>query len=81
MGLISGLLTLPVAPLRGTVWVAEQVLRQAEDSYYDPVAIRSQLEEVDRLRAEGAIDEDTATAWEDELVERLIAGQERTRRD
>jgi cytochrome c-type biogenesis protein CcmH/NrfG len=61
--------------------VAEQVLRQAEDSYYDPVAIRSQLEEVDRLRAEGAIDEDTATAWEDELVERLIAGQERTRRD
>jgi cytochrome c-type biogenesis protein CcmH/NrfG len=81
MGLISGLLTLPVAPLRGTVWVAEQVLRQAEDSYYDPVAIRSQLEEVDRLRAEGAIDEDTATAWEDELVERLIAGQEMTRRD
>jgi hypothetical protein len=80
MGLLTGLLTLPIAPLRGTVAVAEQVLRQAEDVYYDPATIRREMEEVDRLRDAGEIDEDEATAWEDELVERLIAGQERSRR-
>ncbi|MFC7494236.1 MULTISPECIES: gas vesicle protein GvpG [unclassified Nocardioides] len=78
MGLITGILTLPIAPLRGTIAVADQILRQAEEIYYDPAAIRSELEEVDRLRDEGSIDESTATAWEDELIERLMIGQERT---
>lgn len=78
MGLITGILTLPVAPLRGTIAVADQILRQAEETYYDPAAIRSELEAVERLRDEGAIDDATATAWEDELIERLMIGQERT---
>jgi hypothetical protein len=30
MGLFTGLLTLPLAPLRGTVWVAEQLAAEAE---------------------------------------------------
>jgi hypothetical protein len=77
MGLITGLLTLPIAPLRGTIAIAEQVLRQAEEVYYDPAAIRRELEEVDRLREAGEIGEDEATAWEDELIERLMIGQER----
>jgi Gas vesicle protein G len=78
MGLLTGILTLPLAPLRGTVAVAEQVLKQAEEIYYDPVAIREELERVDRMRAEGEIDEAEATAWEDELIERLMIGQERS---
>lgn len=78
MGLITAILTLPVAPLRGTIAVADQILRQAEEAYYDPAAIRSELEEVDRLRADGQIDEATATAWEDDLIERLMVGRERT---
>ena len=48
MGLIKGLLTLPLAPVRGTVWVAEQVQEEAERQYYDPAVIRRQLEEVER---------------------------------
>ena len=40
MGLITGLLGLPLAPLRGTVAVAEQIRKQAEDEFYDPAAIR-----------------------------------------
>lgn len=77
MGLISGILGLPLAPLWGTVAVAEQVLRQAEEEYYDPAVIRAQLEEVDRQREAGALTDDEATAWEDELVERLLEGQRR----
>ena len=81
MGLITGLLGLPLAPLRGTVAVADQIRKQAEDQYYDPVAIRAQLEEVDRQRAAGLLTEDEAVAWEDELVDRLMAGRDRLRKD
>jgi Gas vesicle protein G len=30
MGLFTGLLTLPLAPIRGTMWIAEQVAAEAE---------------------------------------------------
>ena len=79
MGLISGILGAPLAPLRGTVAVAEQVLRQAEETYYDPATIRAQLEDVDRRRESGELTEAEATAWEDELVDRLMEGQQRRR--
>lgn len=72
MGLLSGLLGLPLAPLRGTVAVAEQVLRQAEEEFYDPARIRAELEQVARLREEGALTDEEATAWEDTLVERMM---------
>jgi cytochrome c-type biogenesis protein CcmH/NrfG len=81
MGLITGLLGLPLAPLRGTVAIADQIRKQAEEQYYDPVAIRAQLEEVDRQRAEGLLTEAEAIAWEDELVDRLMAGRNRSRED
>lgn len=80
MGLLTGLLGLPLAPLRGTIAVAEQVLEQAEEEYYDPAKIRAQLDEVDRQRREGEITDEEATAREDELVDRLLEGQERLRR-
>ena len=81
MGLITGLLGLPLAPLRGTVAIADQIRKQAEEQYYDPVAIRAQLEEVDRQRAAGLLTEDEAVDWEDELVDRLMVGRDRLRED
>lgn len=78
MGLITGLLTLPLAPVRGTVWVAEQVQQEAERQYYDPAVIRRELEEVDRLRTAGDISEEEAEELEDALVERLTEGRRRT---
>lgn len=81
MGLISGILGLPLAPLRGTVAAAEQVRRQAEEEFYNPATIRAQLEEVDRQRAAGELSEDEAIAWEDELVERLMVGRSRPREE
>jgi cytochrome c-type biogenesis protein CcmI len=77
MGILTGLLSLPLAPVRGTIWVAEQVMRQAERELYDPTLIRRQLEDVDRLRSEGAISDDEAEAMEDELVQRLLASSSR----
>jgi hypothetical protein len=77
MGLITGLLSLPLAPVRGTVAVAEQVRRQAEREFYDPGRIRRELEEVDRRRNAGELTDEEADAWEEELVDRLLAGRER----
>ena len=39
MGLLSGLLTLPVAPVRGVVWVAERMLDEANTELSDPATI------------------------------------------
>lgn len=76
MGLFTGLLTLPLAPVRGVVAVAEQIRRQAEEVYYDPVAIRAELAEVDAQRRAGTLTDEEATAREDELIDRLMAGQQ-----
>jgi Gas vesicle protein G len=76
MGLISGLLTLPLAPVRGTVWLAERIQEQAEAEYYDEDVIRAQLMDIDAAREAGEIGEDEATQAEDQLLERLIAARE-----
>ena len=77
MGLITGILGLPLAPVRGTIAAAEQIRRQSEAEFYDPATIRAQLEEVDRQRVAGELSDEEATAWEDELVERLMVGRSR----
>jgi len=77
VGLIVGLLTLPLAPVRGTVWIAERLLEQAEDDFYDEGAIQTQLIELEAAREAGTISEQEAERAEDELVERLIEGHAR----
>ena len=78
MGLFSSLFGLPLAPVKGTVWVAEQVLQEAEKQYYDPAVIRSELDRVDELRESGEVTEEEADEWEEELIARLLEGQRRT---
>ncbi|GCD89270.1 gas vesicle protein GvpG [Nocardioides sp. LS1] len=78
MGLITGLLTLPLAPVRGTIWVAEQVLEEAERQHYDPARIRRELEDVEELRRSGEITDEQAERLEDDLVERLMESRRRT---
>jgi hypothetical protein len=75
VGLITGLLTFPLAPVRVTVWIAEQILAQAEAEFYDEGTIRARLMEVEEARAAGEIGDEEAAAIEDELVARLIAGR------
>jgi hypothetical protein len=72
MGLITGLLTLPLAPVRGTVWLAERIQEQAEEEMYDENAIRSSLLELEAARETGVMDEGEIAAAEDVLIERLM---------
>lgn len=72
MGLFTGLLTLPLAPVRGVVWLAEQIQEYAEEQYYDPVSIRAQLERVEEARRLGELSEEECVAVENELLRRLM---------
>jgi hypothetical protein len=74
--MITGLLTLPLAPVRGTVWLAERIQEQAEAELYDEDVIRAQLMEIEAARDAGEISEEEATQAEDQLLERLIAARE-----
>jgi hypothetical protein len=73
MGLLTGLLTLPLAPVRSVAWLAERILDQAEQQMYDPVAVRRQLSEVEDARAAGQLSDDEAAELENELLSRMMA--------
>jgi hypothetical protein len=69
------LLTLPLAPVRGTVWIAERLLEEAERELSDPAAIEQQLAAAERAHERGELTDDELADIEDELVRRLT-GQE-----
>ena len=70
--MVTGLLGLPLAPVRGVMWLAEQVLEQAEEQFYDPARIRAQLEQVDEARRSGELSEEECVEIENELLQRLM---------
>jgi DNA-binding GntR family transcriptional regulator len=75
MGLITGLLTLPLAPVRGVGWVAEQVADQAEQELYDEGRIMRELAAIELAHDAGEIDDDTLAEHTDRLLERLEEGR------
>ncbi len=75
MGLFVGLLTLPLAPVRGVVWIAEQVMEEMERELQDEESIRRELVQVELDFEDGLIDEEERQVREDALMERLAAIQ------
>jgi hypothetical protein len=55
MGLLTGLLTLPLAPVRGTIWIAERLLDEAERELNDPAAIEQRLDEAEAAYERGEL--------------------------
>jgi hypothetical protein len=73
VGLLSGLLLLPLAPVRGTIWIAEQLAEQAAEELYGEESIRRRLVEAERDLELGRLSEEEYEAVEDELLDRLDA--------
>ena len=71
MGLFTGLLLLPLAPLRGTIWLAERLAEYAEHELGDEATVRRLLVEAELAREAGELSEVEYEAVEDELLERL----------
>jgi uncharacterized membrane protein len=71
VGLLSEVLLLPFAPVRGSAWVIRQVMREAERIYYDPATIRAELASLEEQLESGEISDEEFDRREDELLERL----------
>ena len=72
MGLFTGLLTLPLAPVRGVVWIGECIEQEALRQLYDPEVIGAQLAEVEEAMADGVISREEGERLQEELVARLM---------
>lgn len=70
-GLLTQLLTLPLAPARGLGWVMQQVAREAERQYYDPGPVERELAALEGELVAGRVDQETYDRREDELLDRL----------
>ena len=73
MGLFTGLITLPLAPVRGVVWIAEQVMEEMERELQDEESLRRELVQLELDFEDGLIDEEERQVREDALMERLAA--------
>jgi hypothetical protein len=76
VGLLTGLLTLPLAPVRGTVWIAERLLEEAERELGDETAVRRRLVELEVRHELGEISDDELADAEDALLAQLAARRE-----
>ncbi len=71
MGFLTGILLLPLAPLRGTVWLAERLAEVAERELDDEATVRRLLVEAEMAFDSGELSEEEYEQVEDELLERL----------
>ena len=74
MGLLTALVTLPLAPVRGTMWVAEVLLEEAERQMRDPRVVEQQLLEAEAAHERGELTDEEFADIEDELLGRLLSG-------
>jgi hypothetical protein len=77
MGLFTGLLMLPLAPVRGVAWVVEQVVEEADRQLYDEDAIRRELLALEIEEEDGKLARAEREELEEALVARLAVSQAR----
>jgi Gas vesicle protein G len=71
MGFLTGMLLLPLAPLRGTIWLAERLTEVAERELDNETSLRRLLVEAEMAFDSGELSEAEYEQVEDELLERL----------
>ena len=79
MGLFRELTLLPLAPVRGTAWVAEQLAEEADRRLYDEDNIKRELIQLEIDQEEGRIGAEERAAMEDDLLDRLAVARDRRR--
>lgn len=77
MGLFTGLLTLPLAPVRGVAWIVEQVAEEADRQLYDEGSIRRELLALEIDYEDGKLARAEREQLEEALLARLAVSQAR----
>lgn len=78
VGLFKELVLLPLAPVRGTTWVAEQIAEEADRQLYDEDNIKRELVQLELEREDGLITEAEQEHRERDLLERLAVARQRS---
>ena len=77
MGLFKELVLLPLAPVRGTLWVTEQLVEEAEAQLYDEDRIKRELIELEFDHGAGRVSDEERALKERDLLDRLAIARER----
>ncbi|MFF0814872.1 gas vesicle protein GvpG [Rhodococcus sp. NPDC003318] len=72
MGLFSAILGLPLAPLRGVIWLGEVIQQRVEQQMTDPTVIRRELEAIDEKARAGELSPEEQRAAQSQVLGRLI---------
>jgi hypothetical protein len=75
VGLVSGLLTLPLAPVRGVAWVAEMLAEEAQRELEALESPERALAELEAARASGELTDEEFATRQAELIDRVIAAR------
>lgn len=71
MGLFTALVTLPLAPVRGVIWLADRLADEAERQRSDDTWAREQLAELAAAYDRGEIGADDYDVIEAELLQQM----------
>jgi len=71
MGLFTAIATLPLAPVRGVVWLADRLADEAERQLTDDSWVREQLAELAAAYDRGEVSGEDYDAIEDGLLRQL----------
>jgi hypothetical protein len=77
MGLFKELAMLPLAPLRGTLWVAEQIAEEADRQLYDEDNIMREMVQLELDHERDAVSDAERERIERELLDRLAVARSR----
>ena len=77
MGLFRELVLLPLAPARGTAWIAEQLAEEVDRRLYDEDNIRRELIQLELDEQEGRISAEERELGEQDLLDRLAEARRR----
>lgn len=71
MGLLRQLVMLPLAPVGGVVWLAEQIQSEVDRQMFGPDAVMAELVAWQQAVDEGLVTEEEYLAAENALLDRL----------
>ncbi|MEU4675301.1 gas vesicle protein GvpG [Amycolatopsis sp. NPDC023774] len=80
MGLVTGILGLPLAPVRGVLALGELIRQRVEEELHDPASVRRELEAIEHARAAGEISAEDEAEAQQQALNRLTGSPRRPAR-
>ncbi|MER7454255.1 gas vesicle protein GvpG [Nocardia beijingensis] len=74
-GVVTSILSLPLAPVRGVIWLGELIQDQVDQKMHDPALMRRELEEIDAAAAAGQMSEEERRQAQQAVLDRMTGRQ------